>query len=49
LWEGGYEGPDGQFMKTTDRGVKYLLTPDDEVARIIVMDIDDGESDRKTR
>jgi hypothetical protein len=23
LWEGGYEGPRGQFLKTTDRGVKY--------------------------
>ena len=22
LWEGGYEGPGGQFLKTTDRGVK---------------------------
>ena len=21
LWEGGYEGPGGQFLKTTDRGV----------------------------
>jgi alcohol dehydrogenase, propanol-preferring len=20
LWEGGYEGPGGQFLKTTDRG-----------------------------
>ncbi|MGI0065579.1 MAG: alcohol dehydrogenase [Nitrosotalea sp.] len=35
LWEGGYEGPAGQFMKTTDRGVKYPLTPGHEVAGII--------------
>ena len=27
LWEGEYEGPGGQFLKTTDRGVKYPLTP----------------------
>jgi propanol-preferring alcohol dehydrogenase len=27
LWEGGYEGPEGQFLKTTDRGVAYPLTP----------------------
>ena len=27
LWEGGYEGIEGQFLKTTDRGVKYPLTP----------------------
>lgn len=26
LWEGGYEGPGGQFLKTTDRGVKYPVT-----------------------
>ncbi len=32
LWDGGYEGPGGQFMKTTDRGVKYPLTPGHEVA-----------------
>jgi propanol-preferring alcohol dehydrogenase len=35
LWEGGYEGPQGQFLKTTDRGVKYPLTPGHEVAGII--------------
>ncbi|MGB6464433.1 MAG: alcohol dehydrogenase [Nitrosotalea sp.] len=35
LWEGGYEGLAGQFMKTTDRGVKYPLTPGHEVAGII--------------
>ena len=27
LWDGGYEGLDGQLLKTTDRGVKYPLTP----------------------
>jgi alcohol dehydrogenase, propanol-preferring len=32
LWEGGYNGPEGQFLKTTDRGVKYPLTPGHEVA-----------------
>ena len=32
LWEGGYEGIDGKFMKTTDRGVKYPLTPGHEIA-----------------
>lgn len=32
LWEGGYQGPDGTFMKTTERGVKYPLTPGHEVA-----------------
>jgi propanol-preferring alcohol dehydrogenase len=35
LWDGGYEGPGGQIMKTTDRGVKYPLTPGHEVAGII--------------
>ncbi|HVD37096.1 MAG TPA: alcohol dehydrogenase catalytic domain-containing protein, partial [Nitrososphaeraceae archaeon] len=23
LWEGGYEGIEGQFLKATDRGVTY--------------------------
>jgi propanol-preferring alcohol dehydrogenase len=32
LWEGGYEGPHGIFLKTTDRGVKYPLTPGHEIA-----------------
>ncbi len=32
LWEGGYQGPEGQFLKTTDRGVKYPLTPGHEIA-----------------
>ena len=35
LWEGGYEGPEGQFLKTTDRGVKYPLTPGHEIAGIV--------------
>jgi alcohol dehydrogenase, propanol-preferring len=32
LWQGGYEGLGGQFLKTTDRGVKYPLTPGHEIA-----------------
>ena len=35
LWEGGYEGPQGQFLKATDRGVKYPLTPGHEIAGVI--------------
>jgi propanol-preferring alcohol dehydrogenase len=35
LWEGGYEGPGGTFLKTTDRGVKYPITPGHEVAGIV--------------
>src|SRR2546426_2827100 len=35
LWEGGYDGPGGEFLKTTDRGVKYPLTPGHEVAGIV--------------
>jgi len=35
LWEGGYEGLGGQFLKTTDRGVKYPLTPGHEIAGVI--------------
>ena len=35
LWEGGYEGPEGQFLKTTDRGVKYPLTPGHEIAGVV--------------
>jgi propanol-preferring alcohol dehydrogenase len=35
LWEGGYEGVEGKFLKTTDRGVKYPLTPGHEVAGVI--------------
>jgi propanol-preferring alcohol dehydrogenase len=32
LWDGGYTGIGGQIMKTTDRGVKYPLTPGHEIA-----------------
>jgi propanol-preferring alcohol dehydrogenase len=32
LWEGGYEGLDGQFLKASDRGVSYPLTPGHEIA-----------------
>jgi propanol-preferring alcohol dehydrogenase len=35
LWEGGYEGPHGLFLKTTERGVKYPLTPGHEIAGTI--------------
>src|SRR3712207_7086549 len=32
VWEGYYEGIGGQPLKTTDRGVKYPLTPGHEIA-----------------
>lgn len=32
LWEGGYDLGDGQFMKVTDRGVRYPVTPGHEIA-----------------
>lgn len=35
LWDGGYEGPEGSFIKTTDRGVKYPLTPGHEISGFI--------------
>ena len=35
LWDGGYEGIEGQLLKTTDRGVKYPLTPGHEVAGVV--------------
>src|SRR5215212_541655 len=35
LWEGGYEGLEGQFLKTTDRGVNYPLTPGHEIAGVV--------------
>lgn len=35
LWDGGYEGPGGTFLKTTDRGVRYPLTPGHEIAGTI--------------
>ena len=31
VWEGYYEGIEGQQIKTTDRGVKYPLTPGHEI------------------
>src|SRR5579875_3339050 len=34
-WDGGYEGVGGQVIKTTDRGVKYPLTPGHEVAGVV--------------
>ena len=43
LWEGGYDLGDGQFMKVTDRGVKYPVTPGHEIAGI-VEDIGDNVS-----
>ena len=35
LWEGGYDLRDGKFMKVTDRGVKYPVTPGHEIAGIV--------------
>ena len=35
LWEGGYDLGDGQFMKVTDRGVKYPVTPGHEIVGMI--------------
>ncbi|MGI0086633.1 MAG: alcohol dehydrogenase catalytic domain-containing protein [Nitrosotalea sp.] len=35
LWDGGYEGSGGQILKTTDRGIKYPLTPGHEVAGVM--------------
>ncbi len=32
LWEGGYAGPEGSFMKVEDRGVKFLLAAGHKVA-----------------
>jgi propanol-preferring alcohol dehydrogenase len=32
LWEGGYAGPQGVFMKVEDRGVRFPLTPGHEIA-----------------
>ena len=32
LWEGGYDMGDGAFLKVTDRGVKYPVTPRHEIA-----------------
>jgi len=35
LWEGGYQGPGGQLLKTTDRGVRYPITPGHEIAGFV--------------
>ncbi len=35
VWEGYYEGIDGQPLKTADSGVRYPLTPGHEIADII--------------
>jgi len=36
LWEGGYDLGDGKFMKVTDRGVKYPVTPGHEIVGTIL-------------
>lgn len=35
LWDGGYDMGDDKFMKVTDRGVKYPVTPGHEIAGTI--------------
>lgn len=35
LWEGGYDMGDGTFLKVTDRGVKYPVTPGHEIVGTI--------------
>ncbi len=35
LWEGGYDLGDGQFLKVTDRGVRYPVTPGHEIVGTI--------------
>lgn len=35
LWEGGYSIGDGQFLKVTDRGVRYPVTPGHEVVGVV--------------
>jgi propanol-preferring alcohol dehydrogenase len=49
LWQGGYEGPDGQFLKTTDRGVKYPLTPGHEIAGTVESMGDEAEGFSKNQ
>src|ERR687888_482507 len=49
LWEGGYEGPSGQFLKTTDRGVKYPLTPGHEIAGTVESMGDEAEGFNKNQ
>ena len=36
LWEGGYDLGDGTFLKVTDRGVKYPVTPGHEIVGTIL-------------
>ncbi len=36
LWEGGYDLGDGTFMKVTDRGVKYPVTPGHEITGEVI-------------
>lgn len=43
LWEGGYDLGDGTFLKVTDRGVKYPVTPGHEIVGE-VYDLPDGIS-----
>jgi propanol-preferring alcohol dehydrogenase len=35
LWEGGYDLGDGIFLKVTDRGVKYPVTPGHEIVGMV--------------
>jgi propanol-preferring alcohol dehydrogenase len=49
LWQGGYEGPNGQFLKTTDRGVTYPLTPGHEIAGTIESMGDEAEGFSKNQ
>ncbi len=35
LWEGGYSGAGGKFMKVKNRGVKFPLTPGHEISGVI--------------
>src|SRR3990172_8649916 len=49
LWEGGYDAGSGSFMKATDRGVKFPVTPGHEVVGTVrntgssVQDIKTGD------
>ncbi|ABK78029.1 Zn-dependent alcohol dehydrogenase [Cenarchaeum symbiosum A] len=36
LWEGGYDMGDGEFLKVTDRGIKYPVTPGHEIAGTVL-------------
>ena len=49
LWEGGYDMGDGTFLKVTDRGVKYPITPGHEIAGTVTDVGNDVKGiDRKT-